>query len=174
MTVTTRHTWHQYLIKAEHGLFRGCREIEYRFYWQFWKPLECIGGTVRFGLYVQTNDDEQMPNRSELPPPPPPRENMSPAERSTYGIPWPFWRPEPDLHPLAKQIVDLVKERDELKSIVDQLTATFAVNFGPEGRKHRGISIDTTRSLLHQLVQVCDAYEKLITSDAALTIRNDR
>lgn len=50
-----RQTMQQYRVKSDMGLFRGVR-VEIRFHWMFWKPLECLGGLVWFGPYVEHED----------------------------------------------------------------------------------------------------------------------
>lgn len=53
-----RQTWKQYLIKAEMGLWRGCKSLTYCFHWKFWEPIEAIGGKIYFGLYVEYDRNE--------------------------------------------------------------------------------------------------------------------
>jgi len=53
-----RQTWMQYLVKRDMGLFYGCPGLKFRFHWKFWEPIDCIGGRVWFGRYVEHFDDE--------------------------------------------------------------------------------------------------------------------
>ncbi len=54
-----RQTWLQYLIKKDMGLLRGLTEIKVRFHWRFWAPIDCVGGKLYFGRYVEHSTDWQ-------------------------------------------------------------------------------------------------------------------
>ena len=76
-----------------------------------------------------------------------------------------FWL-QPEKPELIQKIEQLLRDSEELKS----LKATIAVHFGPEGRNHSGITIDTTKRLSSQFIQICQAYDKkldaIVTADA--------
>lgn len=42
-------------------------DIEYHFNWKFWKPKDCIGGPVRFGVWVKVRylDEDRVEQETD-------------------------------------------------------------------------------------------------------------
>ncbi len=64
-----------------------------------------------------------------------------------------------ELSPLVKQIVDMEKELDKLRSEVGSIRATLIVNYGTEGRDVDGIKVDPDgKSNIKLLVEILTQY----------------
>jgi hypothetical protein len=55
-----RQTWSHYKIKKTMGLFRGVKNLQIRFHFAFWRPMEAIGGKVYIGLYVEYDEPPEI------------------------------------------------------------------------------------------------------------------